>query len=727
MKKLISALLAAAICVFAGCAPEKPRDSWSVWSTYNTTKVIRQTSRNISYEKLPAQLSAQMMLGEYEGAQLIVTPEQDTTYLLTPGALTNAQGDAFPQENIQIYHQKYQTIKTNFNGDPAFQAGDSIPDMLLPLSIAAQYGENVIPAGHNQGITVEFCSENTAPGLYTGTFTLELNGEKMPIPVSVEVWDIAYEGRREFQSCFVLYRDELFVSEYRCDDALVDTYIDKLLSYKVNTYVMQSITPEAWVAQQTQLFENEHYNSIPIPYRFPWDYQTYQDGVATQAALDAVSYIKALAKASTGAHNYLEYAYFYPGFLDEADLSQNSQAAAEAFLRSGGDYEQLLQLAVSQIQAEGWLTQTLEESILQLPAVLTNVNYVPQWVGTLDTVFCPYLSVYNDTATLNRYQEAAAQHSNGDFWLYTCYGPGDPYPTFHIDDGTLDKRVCGWMLKACDVAGYLYYKVNNYAYLHSAPTEEYIDVYATPARYYDVNGDGFLLYPGRYYGSSEPFGTVRLAAYRDGMDEYDMLCIYEKLLKDYAREQGIPDFSFTPYVEDLYRSLFTGMVARGDASALYKARQTLAQRILALQNGTLLYDPLKAEQTLLLAEEKVVIQAEYKDKGEEIGSKTKLHRPYYAIGIDALSGAKTLCFTYENTGSVDLEMQIVLVAGTDKITLDTSYCGAGKVRQVRIALPAGDGPAELQLTFDNVQVNAAGQTVLMPQRSFTLSNVALIQ
>ena len=91
MKKQITTILAGflvgvAVFTLAGCKKqeqEQPKLETSVWSTYNTTKVIRQTSRNESYQKQDARLSAQMMQNEYEGAQLIVTAGEDITYNLT--------------------------------------------------------------------------------------------------------------------------------------------------------------------------------------------------------------------------------------------------------------------------------------------------------------------------------------------------------------------------------------------------------------------------------------------------------------------------------------------------------------------------------------------------------------------------------------------------------------------------------------------------------------------
>ncbi len=742
MKKLcfviLGALAALALC---GCA-QKSTGGWQVWSTYNTTKVIQQTSRNDSYQKADARLSVQMMKNEYENAQLIITANREIAYTLTPGTLQNEAGDVFPQENIQIYHQKYQTIALNYNGDKAFQPGDSIPDMLLPLDIAAKYGENKVAANTNQGITVEFYSQNVAAGIYTGTFILELEGETAQIPVQVEVWDICYEGRREFQSCFVLYRDEIFTGEFCNTDEMVDAYVNMLLEHKVNAMVAESFyTPESLAQEAVRLLDHPNCNSLPFPSIFYVGYQTYADGAVTEDAQLAVDYIKAMAKASTPEKPCIRYAYFYLGGFDEADVVEGRWDASEDFLRDGGEYQQTLRLAVEQLQAEGWFAglepafaAQMEADILQIPAVFTNVNFVEDWVGQLNAAFCPYISVFHDTATLNRYQDAAEARSNGQLWAYTCCGPVDPFPTFHIDDGTLDMRVCGWMEKAFGITGYLYYKVNNYAYLTHVPVDSYIDMYATPARYDKVNGDGFLFYPGRYYGSSAPFATVRLAAYRDSMDDYDMLCIYEKLLYAYAQQQGIEDFDFSLYVEDLYRSLFQGLVARQDAGLLYAAREELARRILALQTeGTLLYDPLNATRVQLTdfsgGEQAVLIRSEYKDKGQQIGTKTKMFRPQHSVAVSSMAGAKALSFTYENTGSQDIVLRLELVtADQQQLTLDTSYCGAGKTRQVRVLLPENlsidlADVTQILLTFDNITEDQDGQLTLLPDRSFLLHDI----
>lgn len=593
-KRILAFALAASALFMAACSgggnsnsTGKTEKHVEVWSTYNTAKVVRQTAKNGKYQQLPATISVQMMKGEYEGAQLIVTSNTEVPYQLLKGELKNENGTAFPLKNVAIYHQKYITIARNYNGNPMFNAGDSIPDMLLPMDTAVECGENTVAQNSNQGITVEFNSNGVEAGTYTGSFVLEIDGEKQNIPVSVEVWDIEYTGRRTFQSSFLIYRDQLLPGEYKNDKATVDAYIDFLQDYKIDAYVTRDNWEAEHFQESVERFEHPYAASIVIPVDFPLTYKAEESNACFK---EAVGYITWLAKQSTEENPYIEYAYFYPSTYDEADVVAERGAASAAFFEEGGEYEKTLQAAADMLLTDAEFTQKpqeLQERILQavktIPAVFTNVHYNEEWVKEFDTAFCPYISLFDDRATLQRYQVAAEENANGDLWAYTCCDPDYPYPTFHIDDTALGMRVNGWMNKAYDIDGYLYYSVNKYSMMHDENANEYIDVYEEPSRYPDTNGDGFLLYPGKYYGSEKPFASLRLVSYRDGMDDYDMLCVYENLLKEKAEKYGV-EFNFDDYVADLYYTLFNGMQAYADDSLVYQMREELAKRITALKN-----------------------------------------------------------------------------------------------------------------------------------------------
>ncbi len=593
--KLIAVFVAVTLClcVLCGCVPTQEEPTYEVWSTYNTTKVIQQTYKNDSYTKLDAAINIEMMRGEYEGGQLLVTFDGGKgNVTLKKGILTNSNGDVIPEEAVEIYRQKYIQIQRNYNGGTVYTAGDYIPDMLLPESTAVEYGENVYDAKSeniNQGFTVEVCSDNLAAGTYTGNFTLVVDGEETAIPVSVTVWDFQLEGKSTFMSSFLLYREYLASGEYRNDKEITDNYIDFLIKYNVDTYVVRdNYESEHFTESFERYRNNKQMTSIVIPVDFQLNYQATEGNPQFD---EAIKYLTELAIASTDEWCYAEHAYFYPSTYDEADWVTDRIEKSEEFFAEDGLYFKTLDAAIEALQEneeymqkDEALRKRIETAIYNIPAVFTNVNYIADWVANLkDATFCPYMSVFDNYAVLQRYQDQS-QGVNGNLWAYSCNETDYPYPTLDIDDVTLGIRVNGWMNKSYGVNGYLYWCTNKYWSNFTDGNNVDTDVYETPSRGDGSNGDGWLLYPGAYYGSDEPFATTRLVAYRDGVDDYNMLSIYEQKLNALAEKYQIT-VNFDDYVADLYNQLFKGAVSYENSDeTLYAVRRELAQRILALDS-----------------------------------------------------------------------------------------------------------------------------------------------
>lgn len=355
--KIVCALLACALLggAFAGCAETDPDPTpevtdASVWSTYSTAKVTQNTKESVPYAVLNAALNIRMMKDETEGAQLIVTAGSDDigSYELTAAALSDGNGHTIPAEDVAVYHQKYITVTRKsdlLNTD--YLAGDRIPDMLLPMDTAKEYGENKIAAGQNQGITVEVTTaSDTVPGTYTGTFVLDLDGEKQNIPVTVEVWDIEYEGRRTFQSSFLLYRNSLVAGEYEASDELVDRYVDFLLDYNVNTLVIKDVySPSGLVGEAERLWENENFNSLCIPVFMSAGY------TASSADADSIlAYVNAVVEASSPEKPYFEYLYIYPTYFDEADMYSEKYTDVVNVFKQGGEWDKTLERILADVK-----------------------------------------------------------------------------------------------------------------------------------------------------------------------------------------------------------------------------------------------------------------------------------------------------------------------------------------------------------------------------------------
>lgn len=771
MKKVTSKvlfLLSSAI-LLAGCSSsesssssftsEAPSSFPEVWSTYSSRKVVMATDRNDSLEKMPGEINVSLYQDEKEDGQLILTSSvnKKETYQLKQGVLKNETGAEFPSDKIQLFHQKYIKVAKTYTGNRDYFSGDYIPDMLLPMDIATKNGENVIQPSSNQGITVEFDATGVPAGTYKGTFTLTVGEEEKQIPVSVKVWDFSYQGRRTFQSSFLLYRNQLLAGEYNSSDEMVQSYVDFMLDYKVNTYVIKDRsewTTEGVVNEAKRLYSNMNYNSIVIPFDFPLTYRAYSGDQLTTDANKVVDYILGLAKESKGDDNYLKLAYFYPSTYDEADIN-HTESQSEAFLGKDGEYHKTLEAAAKRIDTDSDFFEVsaekkaaLKADILNIPAVFTNVDYQAKWVGSLGAAFCPYFSVYNDEATLQRYQDAAGKDANGNLWAYTCMGPNYPYGTFHIDDSTLGMRTSGWMEKAFGLTGYLYYAYNMETQFRLSE-EVYTDVYDNPLRYEEVPGDGYLVYPGRFYDSKKPFGSLRLVSYRDSQDDYDMLCVYENLVNEYAKKHSV-EVSFSSLVNDLYADIFQGAIYYEQDSLLFKAREELANRILSLKNEDKLIEKGGTKKAFEANKVKAsdgseisfandvytaTINPQYKDKGETIGSQTKIFRPGVTLTSSDLAKAKEVSFSYTNDGEDEINMTISLVDKTGyKTQLISNYAPKGKTRDISLVLSDNllkqlnvkrEDIAALELGFDNVVYNEKGDVSLAPKQSLSIRNLAM--
>lgn len=594
MKNKVFAILAVVVvCLGALCAcvPKDDRVPYEVWSTYNTVKVIGQTYKNDTYDKLSPNLSVQMMRGEYEGAQLIVTFNKGSGKVtLTKGELSDEKGNKIPDEAVSVYRQMYTQIGRNYNGGTTFVAGDKIPDMLLPEETAVNYGKDGYTADTNQAFTVEICSDNLSSGVYSGNFVLTVDGEQTLVPVSVTVWDIELDGKSEFMSSFLIYREYMAYGEYRNDKQITDNYVEFLTRYNVDSYVVRDNHEAERFSESLQNYvDNKRVTSIVIPVDFQLNYVASKGNVQFDEAL---RYITELALASTDDNCLVEHAYFYPSTYDEADIFPERVSKSKEFFAEGGLYFQTLDAAVEMLQNNETYMQKsetlrvrIEQAIRNIPAVFTNVKYVAEWVSDLtDATFCPYVSVFDNYATLQRYQDQSAG-VNGNLWTYTCNATNYPYPTLDIDDVTLGIRVNGWFNKAYGINGYLYWAVNKYYSNFEDRPNAHVNPYDDAYRGGHSNGDGWLLYPGTYYDSEYPFATLRLTAYRDGVDDYNMLTVYQRKIDRLAQKYGV-DVNFSDYVNDLYDGLFKGTVVYENADKLlYNARETLAQRILALNNS----------------------------------------------------------------------------------------------------------------------------------------------
>jgi len=134
---------------------------------------------------------------------------------------------------------------------------------------------------------------------------------------------------------------------------------------------------------------------------------------------------------------------------------------------------------------------------------------------------CPVTSRYN-------YEQAEAARREGlQVWSYICLGPRYPYANWLVEEPLIEARVIGWQAYREKMDGFLYWGLNIWSRKNNDRVVDpkrgpFLDFSITTGyEYDDLNGDGVLLYP----GPDGPIGSIRLAAIRDGFEDYDYLAL----------------------------------------------------------------------------------------------------------------------------------------------------------------------------------------------------------
>ena len=579
MLPLTAALLFTAAC--SKNADAFTRGNVEVWSTYNTTKVMRDKH---DYKKFDGKLSAEMGRGETEGAQLILTPDYNVrSYELKLSDLTCGD-EVFPKENIKVFKQGYVNVevKTYNQKNEDYPAG-WIPDMLLPIEIAEAHGENTIESGRNQGLTVEFTSDaQMKAGTYEGSFSLYVDGEETEIPVSVQVWDIDV-SKIYGKSHFGFGNESIIRGELSNDKETMESLYELLLNYRISpgNFPTTSVSSvEDFVEGYKKWSKHKNFASFGI---------NAARGASSNVPNVNLMYqiLRGLAELATPDDIVFDKAYIYVIPIDEPHTDE-----AFAGVKNYRDaIDSLEERIVSELETEGFFSSFTEkgytaeqvqafedsfkEAFLNLPQIITT-PYNSVLKNEVNT-YCPPIQYYDTQYQREQYaKNADVNHS--EQWFYTCMQPIYPYPSFHIDDYLIGARIQKWMQAAYNVTGYLYWRA--IAYSNGSLPDVLVDPYTSPDRYrfntvQQFAGEGYFTYPGYGYGEKQSFGSLRLAAYRDGQEDFDMIHAFDALLDTYESYYNA-SFEANDCLQSEYDKIFTGALYNSDDETFYQTRRITA-------------------------------------------------------------------------------------------------------------------------------------------------------
>ncbi len=560
MKKILTAILLC-IAVFGtvvlgtGCENKQQTETaLKIRSKENTVRIL-QDKEYADADMGGAELSISAVRNERESAQLIFTPESAVDgYTLETSDLKSADGKTLEKKNISVYHQMYLPVETVSSG---YSTGlGNYPDPLLPLDVANKYGETKVAAGQNQGVTViADIPEGQAAGVYTGEFTLKVNGEDKGhgVPVTVTVLDYTLTDVTTAKSCFLLSRHYMGVY----GDSTLENY-SRYYEFLVSHRLMPMYLPvlkdpfavftdedfKEYADAVAEYAKREEISSMALLYST--EYSAKYDGqdVKWSTVKDVVRAV-AEKSVSTGV-NAAKKCYFYFGSItDEAAMGGKQDLAT----RICNEYEEVINAVADELEADASISGDIKAEVIasvrEIPCIQTD-RYNARMYNDGNGVrnWCPTFDDLNTPEKRAKYAELAQTEEQ---WWYGCIGPNNPFPTYQIDDNLISSRVVSWMQKDYKLSGNLYWET---VYWKDGKTNYKKDVYHdNPMNFPGDNGDGTLLYPGDPYGIDGPVSSIRLESIADGMEEYEILAGIEN---DYAEAGLDSDVILQAFYAKLY-------------------------------------------------------------------------------------------------------------------------------------------------------------------------------
>lgn len=587
MKKILSVILAMGLAagVLAACDSGSGGASGGtasggladaeVWGAPATEKVLQDVHGIYDSFKTEARINVTAAKGEYESQHIIITAdEKDLVYDVQISALASADGKSFPVSNIDVFHEKYIEVRSNFEGN-GMPVG-MYPDALLPFETAKEYGENVVKAGENQGIYFRFNVDiEQEAGTYTGSFRLSIGGESMNIPVTLTVADLEVSETNHAKSIF-LNQWSFYKGELDSSQAMLNKYTEALFEYRLNPDVIVTDTNhkdediEYYTELAYQYMQNPRCANITIPYE-----TTSVDG---QQCIDPVifdKYLTAFAEKSfeTG-FNMLEKSVCYIGLIDEPDINGLLDRTAVVTRV----YDEQIKETADRLEADNSITASNKAEVIASLRDVRNVvtcAYSDAYAPYVET-WCPQYQHYDSEAQRANYADQEEK------WWYGCISPRAPYPTYHMEDTLLSARALGWMMAEYDVVGNLFWATDIYAAYNGSKYEEIEDYYGGSAsRFPNVNGDGYLFYPGKQYGIDGPVGSLRLEAIRDGLEEYELLYAMKQTYGDVSDRISADDsslaFTADRMMESLTELVYDGTRVSTTSANFQSSRDALLQ------------------------------------------------------------------------------------------------------------------------------------------------------
>lgn len=567
-------------------------NSLSVWTASSNEKILSDKE----YSSEENTLSLSMAKNEYEGGQIVLSAKKNiNSFTVEVSDLVDGK-NKIQKKYIDVFFEKYLTTKISSNR--VYPLG-SYPDPIVPFDAIVAAKENKIAQGSNQSLYIRVHTlSRTHAGNYSGTIKITLDGEVKEVPINVKVFDFEVPETVHTKSSFLIYPTDLVAGEGDSSLSMQKKYYDFLLDYRISGMNLPSSMDVTSFSEALKEYgKNPKVSAFNIPaiggYGDSGGYNTK----------DFQEMVKRIVGLSVEDHyNYLAKAYTYNLYSDEYTLdgSGNKQKRAIAWEKIVKDVRETLPTYYDSHFGKNYLDQVrgLRESLKNLLNMAIPYNYNPSF-SYPSNGNCFILSSFQDDAMRKEIQEKFTGDGK-EVWWYGCNNPVYPYPSYHIDDNPLSPRIMSWEQYDYGIQGNLYYKVNSAMSSSSStsPVGNPIDVWDHSSHVTSgsarINGDGWLVYPGKRYKIDGPIPSLRLEEIRDGLEEYEYLYYLDSLFKNLSSKYN-RDLSVQQALRSTFDSLYRGTYPTTDPKVFEEAKANAVEAITLAKQGIVFESKEKTE------------------------------------------------------------------------------------------------------------------------------------
>ena len=698
IRKSVRRIITCVIAVVAACSAFIPfyGINENVYSENVLITAIVPTTEKITRDQdVSSYLSDKIYIegakGETESGQFIVNYSADiTSYDISLSDFTGASG-RISAENVEICKQVYTFCKKNI-AHPGVLGEGYFPDALIPIEYIKAENEDTVAAGENQGFWLNVCiPTEVAAGEYTATLTFTYNKtEKQELQVVLNVFDFEIDAVPHFSSSFSVWEDWLYYGELSNNLETHVNYYDFLLKYNVDGGMFPNETPEQFLE-----YLRKYYDKVPS-YRLPYRTlsQTENDWEYMERCLRLI-----IDACLNDEKNYFDKAYWrLSSFYDEYQIVSWRKPLVRPMIERTVELQENI---INSYKNAGKLSDDSEIVI-----AIRNLRHhmtatYDESLSDLKTIVCPLYNKLWYTQSIDDMREH--QEDGAVFWSYGCVESDFyPSPAWEINDYALSQRNLLWFDYENGVEGNLFWNVNGYCNWSKTTRWGYAvlsDLYELASHDGLSDGDGYLLYPGAPYGSEYPFASLRLAVYRDGVDDHTYMSMLAEKYKNmtcYGADYNITDVK--SLVSFLNRQSVGRNASKLDYTAVFDARKTLAEAIEMADKNNVAVDTLEYDGNninyCLYAPQNIPITVNGKS----------------VAGVISGNG-----YRYAGTEEINAEGQFIIGVGGENagsITVKTLPQAEfiSEFDEDKIYLPALSGSADTAETTDNgVKVTLYGR------------------